>query len=501
MAAKKKASSRPKGGVVAVPQSRAVFAGASWWVDAAAFVAALLTTVAVSRLFFFASSFQCALVAGAAAGLIATKPWRAALAGFAAAGLGLSLVLGAIDPAVAVVALGAALVAWGACWLARSRPESVAWVTWAIVALIIANMWATTSFLATRPTPKGLAPIITQLSVSPQPGLPWTDEAFYRRVLWLMDGGQDYYTAFRGAYHENARWAMDPSSVLSYRLPTLFWFWRAVPGKPWGIVIAWLALASLTIATAVRLAGLRTVLPLGLIPASTLATYFIWVGTDQAIMMTETWAVPFACLCVMAGVESYREGRWRAWTVAAVVLAVLAAVTRELMVFLLLAGVLGSLFGPADKRRFQVTAWVSGIGAFAGLYALHALRIGSAVSHVQGAGTFMQGGWAFAVAAFQWSSNFVGGGMWTLVVLCVMALIGAVLMPWSAEKAFVLLVVFAPLAAFLVFGNGAYDPTTGRAVNYWGPIVVPILVALSPWAFAALPDLRADETDRSFQSK
>jgi hypothetical protein len=466
------------------------------WVDASAFVAALLTTVAVSRLFLFGPSFQCALVAGVAAGLIATKPLRAALAGLVAAGLGLSLVLGTIDPAVAVVAAGAAVVAWGVCALASRRPSAASWVTWAVVVLIVANMWATTFVLATRTTPKGLAPIITQLSISPKPGLPWTDEAFYRRVLWLMDGGEDYYVAFRQAYHENSRWKMDPSSVVSYRLPTVFWLWHSIPGRPWGLVVAWLVVASATIFAAVRLASLRIALPLGLIPAATLASYFIWVGTDQAIMMTETWAVPFAVLSVMAAVESLRHDRWREWTVAAVAFALMAALTRELMVFLFVAGLVASAFTGRERRRFQVLAWISGILAFVAAYALHAWRVGSAVSHVQSASIFMQGGWAFVVAAFRWSSNFVGGGMWTLVILCLMAILGAALVPARAEKVFAILVVSLPLAAFLVFGNGAYEPTTGRAVNYWGPIVVPILVAMSPWAFAVVPQLRrGPETD------
>lgn len=43
-----------------------------------------------------------------------------------------------------------------------------------------------------------------------------------------------------------------------------------------------------------------------------------------------------------------------------------------------------------------------------------------------------------------------------------------------------------PLVLFLLVWNGAIDVATGKAVNYWGGIVMPLLLALAPVSAASL---------------
>jgi hypothetical protein len=74
------------------------------------------------------------------------------------------------------------------------------------------------------------------------------------------------------------------------------------------------------------------------------------------------------------------------------------------------------------------------------------------------------------------------------VTLSVLAVVGIVLLRERSERAFLALAVALPFCAFLLFGNDAVD-SGGKATNYWGIVIVPLLIALSPWGFAALPDV------------
>jgi hypothetical protein len=64
----------------------------------------------------------------------------------------------------------------------------------------------------------------------------------------------------------------------------------------------------------------------------------------------------------------------------------------------------------------------------------------------------------------------------------------------SGERWFLALVAALPLSAFLVFGNDARWEN-GVSVNYWGTLIVPILIVLAPWAFAVVPGLARAEVD------
>ena len=421
---------------------------------------------------------------GACVGLIATSlVWAPVVAVVAVAG-GLSIVLGSFDPAtLSLPALIVAIVALAVCWAVRRRPKTRTWIAYAVIGLIVANMWATTIYISFPWTSGGTAQFV---ATSPKVGESWLDNDFYRRVLWLMRDGKGYYEAYRQGFNENVRWGFDPPSVVSYRLPTAFWFWTALPGGPAAIFVAWLLLSTGALVASVRIAIRRVPVAFAIPAVAALTTYFVYYGTTTLVVLTEPWAAALGLLSVAAYIESFDSPNWRKWTVVAAALALTACLVRELMVYLPVAGLLAALVAEGEQRRFRALAWSAALAVFAGAYALHVAAINGVVSGVASEKAFSSGGPAFLARAFFWGVKIVGGGGATIVALAVLAIAGIVLLPGRSQRVFLALAVALPFGAFLLFGNDAVD-SSGNATNYWGIVIVPLLIALSPWGFAAVP--------------
>jgi hypothetical protein len=200
-------------------------------------------------------------------------------------------------------------------------------------------------------------------------------------------------------------------------------------------------------------------------------------------------------IAVAAAVESFGSKAWRGWTLTAVALAILACLVRELMVYLPVAGVIAAVVAGGPQRRFRMSAWTGGLGLFAVAYVGHVVAIGGAVSGKQPtAQVLVSGGLRFFSEAFSWATAIIGGGAAMLALLGVMAAAGIWLTPDLRERWFLAIAAALPLAAFLVFGNDARF-ADGTTTNYWGTIIVPVLIVLSPWAFAAVPGVASKDRE------
>jgi hypothetical protein len=456
------------------------------WMNAAGLLVGVLTAVAVPRLFLSGADWQLGLIVGACVGLIASSLVWAPVAAVVAVATGLSIVLGSFDLApISLPALIVAIVAPAVCWSVRRRPETRAWIAYAVIGLIVANMWATTVYVSFPWQPGGAAQFV---ATSPKVGESWLDTDFYRRVLWLMRGGKGYYEAYRQAFNENVKWGFDPPSVASYRLPTAFWFWTALPGGSVAMFVAWLVLSTGALVASVRIALHRVPVAFAIPAVAALSTYFVYNGTTTLVLLTEPWAAALGLLAVAAYIESFDSPSWRTWTVLAAGVALTACLVRELMVYLPVAGLLAALIAGGEQRRFRALAWSIALAVFAAAYASHVAAIGEAVSGVGAEKAFASGGFAFLTRAFFWGVKIVGGGGATVVTLSVLAVVGIVMLRERSERVFFALAVALPFCAFLLFGNDAVD-SGGKATNYWGIVIVPLLIALSSWGFTALPDV------------
>ncbi|MDZ4169180.1 MAG: hypothetical protein U1E26_05945 [Coriobacteriia bacterium] len=462
------------------------------WRDAVCLLVALLMYVTVARgLLYYAPLIQLLALVGAVAGLTAAARVNAAAVAFAASTMGL-LVLqpfviarGVGDTAFAqsaMVAFGSAAVAWVVRWAVETYGTKVTTIVpWIIVGLLTVNLWATVITLDARIVTEDGRSGADMLGENPVVGQQWSDEDFYRRVLWLMtqeDAG--FYEAFRQGYQENIRWQRDPNTVLAVRLPTAFLLWNYLPGKPWSLIVGYLALVSAAGGAIAWMSARRTSLTLGIPAIAALYGLALSVSTSRLVLMTEAWAVPFAVVSVCAAIVSFGQDRWKALTVLSVVAAVAAAGLRELMVYLFVAGIAAALVGPPERRTFRAVMWLVGFTVVLAGYVVHAGAAAAIVTNTGGVSQWFNGGPSNLVAGLGYAAEYIGGTALVPATFGVLALSGAAASNLTEERVFAGLCCALPLLSFLFVGSDAVDVAKGTAINYWGMIVVPVLFAVSP---------------------
>jgi hypothetical protein len=140
---------------------------------------------------------------------------------------------------------------------------------------------------------------------------------------------------------------------------------------------------------------------------------------------------------------------------------------------------------PAKEMRWRETwPWFVGLAAFAGVYAAHILAVAGRVSPREGYGYWLQGGLDHLLATLQFLDLYFGARPLLVPLLVVVALVGTVGL-WRKQRrlsAFLTAVIAGPLLAFLIFGNGGRELSTGETTGYWGILVVPIALSLVPIA-------------------
>lgn len=366
----------------------------------------------------------------------------------------------------------------------------------ALAALIASTVFVASTVVRTPQPDTGLTKL-QGLEVQPVAGQTMDDGEFYRAVVWKMRRGAGYLDAFRSAYQENARWKGEaPHSVLGVRTPVLFEIWAKAPGGPHGPFWLLFSIALLGMAAAPVVIH-RAVPPvLGVAGAASLIVYvFGYAFTPGLLFLSEIWAGVAAVLVFAAFSLAQREGAGRGWMVAAALIATVAALTRELMVFLLIAGLLAAFLGPKARRRFDVTVWATALASFAiawGLLLMSARRI---VTPIAGKGfEWIQNGGLDNLYSGIISSTGGFGTTWIPVALAVCAILGALAQPDRQFRVFATAAIVMPFVGFLFVGTDATVYGTNIPYNYWGGIVMPAVVVMAPAALAWIPGMRADSS-------
>ena len=202
--------------------------------------------------------------------------------------------------------------------------------------------------------------------------------------------------------------------------------------------------------------------------------------------------LPAACLA-LAGVALFvrscvtRDDR--VLYAAAGVLA-LAALTREILVYLIVLAALSALFQPVGKRLRRATPWLLALGVFALGYAAHVWAVEAYVAGRVSTLNYLQGSPAFALDAVTRFSNYITAGPFLLPLLVLLGALGA----WAAAKqagvpfsAFSAVAILVPIVAMAKLGNPGID-ASGQQVNYWGNLIIPLALSLWPVALLLLPE-------------
>jgi hypothetical protein len=171
------------------------------------------------------------------------------------------------------------------------------------------------------------------------------------------------------------------------------------------------------------------------------------------------------------------------WSAAAML--TLAALTREILAYLIVLAALSAALQPAARRLRKATPWLSALGVFAVGYAAHVLAVQRLIAHRSHALSYLGGSPAFALDAVRRFANVMTAGGALLPALFILGILGA----WGASRhagwpfaVFAMVALVLPVVAMIRLGNPGID-AAGRQVNYWGNLFVPLALALWPvWA-------------------
>jgi hypothetical protein len=493
------ASRRPAAKVGASSASLATLVPAdprSWIVTIVAVAVAYLL---VSRGFFlFFAQWQIPLFVGVLAAMIASTYVQAGIAATLTL-VGLQLAsppllisrapLGATGWLLSIVLIAAASVGVG--WLRAQASVPRRWfavgVSSLLVVWVLANFWAPL-FAGGFPL-TGYGPLRAEvIRANPVPKNYVNDDAIYRRVFYLMHGGTPYYQAFRQAWDGLTQTVALPNSVTAYRLPTMYWLWNLLPPDAFLVVIVYLVFASAGCVAAAFITGQLVGVRFAPLAATALAVY----AMGSAITVYVTYIdLPAACIALI-GVALFvraaltKDARYL-WAAAAVLAG--AALTREILAYLIGLAALSALLEPAAERLRKATPWLVALAVFGAGYAWHSYSVMSLISTGSGVLSYAKGSPAFAIDAIRRFSDVMTAGGLLLPILFVLGVAGA----WGAHKrtglpfaAFAAAALVVPILAMMKLGNPGID-AAGLQVNYWGNLVVPLGLALWPVSALLLP--------------
>lgn len=443
-------------------------------------------------------ALQVGLLTGIVAGLLSPS-WRVALVG-GAAGLFLGVAVSPPwfyqgDQMTILVLFAVALALAAGVQLAVSSGQLRSSVLVALaLAVLIGGVWLVATSIAALPHERDQGrTVLQELARRPVAGQSWDDSEFYRAVVWKMRDGVPFMEAFRSSYNDNGRWRINPTSMLGVRMPMIFEFWKVLPGWPQSALWALLILGSVAMVVAPLVVSRAVPPALGIAGAGGVAAYLLGYALMPSLLfLSEIWAGVFAVFVLAAFALSQRAGDRRGWMVTAAALAFLAAITRELMVFLLIAGVVAAWFGPASRRRFDLAVWAAPLLAFGAIWAVHLSVARHVVTTVKAVGfAWLAHGGIGNLMSGLVSSTWSVGSSWIPVGLAILGIVGAFVQPDKQFRVFAVAVVVMPLIGFVFVGTDAVLGATGVAYNYWGAIVMPALFVLAPASLVFVPGMRA----------
>lgn len=444
-------------------------------------------------LFFYGAAWQVPLFVGCVVALVAVSRFQAAVV--APFVMVVSLVVlppplpqsgpGLYEYALALVlsAGSAAAIAYArTAWSGHSRKNFGMAVASVLVLWTIVNLWLPLLAAGLPVSAYGSLPaaMVTEI---PQPGTYTLDDAIYRRIYHLMHQGQPYYASFRDAWNGLQARPPLPGSVVGFRLPPLFWLWRMLPPDPFSIVYLYLVLCTVGVVSAALITGQLVGARFAPLAAVAVAAYAMGVGIYTYVVYVDMPAMSIALAGIALFVRSIvTKNRSTLWAAAGVM--TLAALTREILVYLVVLAALSALLEGPGKRLRAGTPWLAAIGVFALGYAAHAVAVWGYLSETS-LMSYQGGGWGFLVSGLTHFSDVINGHEVVLALLFTAGIVGAFAVrrrtgwPFSAFAAAALLL---PVVAWLRVGNSGIN-AVGESVNTWGMLVVPFALALWPaWA-------------------
>lgn len=340
----------------------------------------------------------------------------------------------------------------------------------------------------------------------PPVGVPLKDEELYLGTFQKVREGQGFYAAQHEMFGMNAgRW--NTHSPLTYRQPIVTYIWLAVGGGA-GAGVVWALLAGLGMVAAFAFARTLVRPAAALLAPAALALVFgTMLRYTPRLLYAEMWAAPglvaAGALCGLALSAARRAPavarRDRVLAAAGAVSALFALLVRELSLAPVAVMIAALVWDDAARRRRLWVPWAGAVGAWVVLFALHCMRA-RALSMDDPPGliqaampSYLHPGLEFPAACIRWVS--VSPAIVPIVlVLCVLAVVGAFALPSSGVRVLALGLTAGMLTLIVLVGTpGRYHD--GSYTGYWGYLFVPVVLAWAPAGLRLVPELRVADRD------
>lgn len=390
------------------------------------------------------------------------------------------------------------LAASSACGIAMLRDRVVdrgffeRTISALMVFWVLANLWA--PLLMGGVPPNSYGPLrASVIREAPKAGDYVNDDALYRRVFYLMHDGVPYYEAYKRAWLGLKLKPELPSAVSAYRLPTMYWLWSLLPNDAFTIVPLFLGFISIGCVAAAFIAGQIAGVRFAPLAAAALAAYALGSATTVYVTYIDLPAMSVSLVGIaLYARASLKQDRSLVWAAAMVMTG--AALTREILAYLLVFALVGSLFVPYWRRPRESLPWLVGLAIFATGYFVHAFEVHNVMRATSTALSYLRGNPAFAFDALQRFGNTIQVGGAVLPVLFALGAVGAVAAAGRVGKQFAVFAasaILVPIVAMTRIGNPAID-MMGNQVNYWGNLVLPLALALWPASALLVPSCAPD---------
>lgn len=446
-------------------------------------------------------------VCGILAALITRRPLDAALVAAVGSAAGSAALFGlsslgwrflTVWPAFVpgVIAVSAAVAAGGALAMRSASLHRILFA--GAVLLVVLAAWDGGLGRATTPAADG-STVLSLHAGTPALGPDTRDEQVYLLTVRRLQSGQPYYPAVRDtllAANEVRGGKVDPASPLSYRPPTLYWLLSKLPDDPMSLVIATLAFGTLVAGAATLLAATFVEPPLALLAGVAVLGLYVGEVLGATLLYAEAWAGGLA-LVGIALLALDRGRRVGAATWGAVTFVLAAALMRELAVAFLLLGLAAAVFVPAQRARRGWLPWAVGLAAWACLFGLHVAAVRAAVAGVAPVAADAAVPWLHPdglglVAGLTRLSRDLAVQQPVAWLLLAFAALGALLAPRERLMRVMLAgTVLGGAAVVAILHPPGVTDTPGLPPGYWLAVVLPVLLACTPLAFALLPGARA----------
>ncbi|MGH8102883.1 MAG: hypothetical protein ACREIW_16420 [Chthoniobacterales bacterium] len=329
------------------------------------------------------------------------------------------------------------------------------WCSYVILAILLAGFFASGLAAQTTPGPDGLS---VSNWVAHEPS--WKGYAFdgdlYLRVFYRMKSGVDYYAALADAFLGHAHKIQAPTSVLGWRLPTLFLFWKIFFPSGAALAKGFLILGVLSGIMAFLAARALSTASLAIPVAALVCGYLFYGAVTAWLPMMEYWAVPMSLTALFL----FATGR----TASAALPALLAPLIREVYIFLLLGGLIAAF---ALRERRPILAWISAGLGFAVVWFIHYVHVKSMIGLASTSADWLQGGgWRLALGCITFSTAALFNSLFTAVAFAAMGIAGLALIRSRATRIFALVSTLPLLLVTPFFGN--------QWNSYWGISIMPL---------------------------